>query len=85
MSELLDALDRAAQAGGARYQDYLAKIVELTRQAKAGPTAGGYPATLKTTAAKRALYDNLGRTRPWRSAWTRLCAPACRTTGAATP
>lgn len=60
MSELLDALIAQRKEGALAYQDYLAKVVELTRQAKAGPAAGGYPPTLKTTAV-RALYDNLGR------------------------
>jgi type I restriction enzyme, R subunit len=36
------------------------KIVELTRQAKNGPSADAYPKTLNTP-GKRALYDNLGK------------------------
>ena len=60
MSELLDALIAQRKEGAIAYKDYLAKVVELTRQAKAGPAAGGYPSTLKTT-TQRALYDNLGR------------------------
>ncbi len=60
MSELLDALieQRKQQAGA--YEKYLAEIVELARKVN-NPAAGAtYPATIDT-AAKRALYDNLGK------------------------
>jgi type I restriction enzyme R subunit len=42
-----------------KYEEYLAKLVELTRQV-ANPAGGGinYPRSLNT-AARRALYDNL--------------------------
>ncbi|MFO0576096.1 MAG: HsdR family type I site-specific deoxyribonuclease [Polyangia bacterium] len=60
MSELLDALIEQRKQSAIDYQKYLGKIVELTRQAKAGPSAGGYPKSLDTR-AKRALYDNLER------------------------
>jgi type I restriction enzyme, R subunit len=60
MSELLDAIIEQRKQSALSYQDYLAKVVELTRQAKAGPNAGAYPNTLDT-AARRALYDNLDR------------------------
>jgi len=60
MSELLDALIAQRKEGALAYKDYLAKVVELTRQAKAGPNAGGYPASLNTK-ARRALFDNLDR------------------------
>jgi type I restriction enzyme R subunit len=60
MSELLDALIAQRKEGALAYKDYLAKVVELTCQAKAGPNAGGYPATLDSK-ARRALFDNLGR------------------------
>jgi type I restriction enzyme R subunit len=60
MSELLDALIEQRKQAALSYQEYLAQIVELTKQAKAGPAAGAYPASLDT-AARRALYDNLGR------------------------
>jgi type I restriction enzyme, R subunit len=59
MSELLDALITQRRLDALDYQEYLRRIVELTRQAKRGPKAGDYPASLDT-AAKRALYDNLG-------------------------
>lgn len=60
MSEVLDALIEQRKQAALSYQEYLAKIVELTRQAKTGPKAGAYPASLDTPAL-RALYDNLGR------------------------
>lgn len=60
MSELLDALIEQRKEAALSYQEYLAKIVALTKQAKAGPNAGAYPDTL-STASKRALYDNLDR------------------------
>ncbi|MEZ4404431.1 MAG: type I restriction endonuclease subunit R [Kofleriaceae bacterium] len=60
MSALLDALIAQRREGALSYQEYLTKIVELTRQTQAGPSAGGYPASLDR-AARRALYDNLGR------------------------
>jgi len=59
MSELLDSLIEQRKENALSYQEYLEKIVELTRQAKNGPTVGGYPKSLDS-AAKRALYDNLG-------------------------
>ncbi|MBZ0234321.1 MAG: type I restriction endonuclease subunit R [Deltaproteobacteria bacterium] len=60
MSELLDALIEQRKEAALSYQDYLAKVVELTKQAKAGPNAGAYPKSL-ATASQRALYDNLDR------------------------
>ncbi|RUO93224.1 type I restriction endonuclease subunit R [Corallococcus sp. AB018] len=59
MSELLDALIAQRKKDALGYQDYLEKIVELTRQAKSGPKVGSYPKSLDS-AARRALYDNLG-------------------------
>jgi type I restriction enzyme R subunit len=60
MSELLDALIAQRKEGALEYKDYLAKVVELTKQAKAGPSAGAYPAGMSSPAL-RALFDNLGR------------------------
>jgi type I restriction enzyme R subunit len=59
MSELLDTLIHQRRDEALEYKQYLAKVVELTRQVQnpAGGTA--YPNTLDT-AARRALYDNLG-------------------------
>jgi type I restriction enzyme, R subunit len=60
MSQLLDALIAQRRQDAISYQEYLEKIVELTRQAKNGPNAGGYPKALDC-AAKRALFDNLDK------------------------
>ena len=58
MSELLDALIEQRKQAALDYAAYLAKIVELAKQAKNGPDATAYPESLDTL-AKRALYDNL--------------------------
>ncbi|RYZ67344.1 MAG: DUF3387 domain-containing protein, partial [Proteobacteria bacterium] len=60
MSELLDALIDRRKADAMKYEEYLQKIVDLTKQAKRGPNTATYPASLDRP-AKRALYDNLGR------------------------
>ncbi len=59
MSDLLDTLIQQRRDEALEYRQYLAKVVELTRQVQnpAGGTA--YPNALNTS-AKRALYDNLG-------------------------
>jgi type I restriction enzyme R subunit len=59
MSQLLDALIEQRKQEALDYQEYLRRIVELTRKAK-NPTADSYPKSLKTP-AKRAFYDNLGK------------------------
>ena len=59
MSELLDALIAQRKQAAIDYQEYLKKVVELTRKA-ANPVLGqAYPKAMNTP-AKRALYDNLG-------------------------
>src|ERR1035437_4855470 len=60
MSELLDALIALRKAAALDYAAYLAKIVELTKQAKNGPGGAAYPSSLNTP-AKKALHDNLGK------------------------
>ena len=58
MSELLDALIKQRHKKALAYQEYLQKIVELTRKAK-NPEAGStYPKTINTP-GRRALYDNV--------------------------
>jgi type I restriction enzyme R subunit len=59
MSELLDALIAQRKTEAIDYEAYLAKIVELTKQAKSPETTTSYPVAVNTP-AKRALYDNLG-------------------------
>ena len=63
MSQLLDALIAQRKADALDYAAYLAKIIELTKQAKAGPGGAEYPKALNTP-AKKALYDNLGKNEP---------------------
>ena len=58
MSELLDALIEQRRQEAIAYEEYLARIVALTKKAKDPGTGKDYPATL-TTAAQKALYDNL--------------------------
>jgi len=60
MSALLDALIAQRKQEALNYAAYLAKIVELTKQVKDGPGGTAYPKSLDT-AAKKALYDNLGK------------------------
>jgi type I restriction enzyme R subunit len=60
MSELLDALIAQRKQNAIAYQKYLAEITELARKIK-NPTQGSaYPSSMNT-AARRALYDNLGK------------------------
>ena len=61
MSKLLDALIAQRRKGALDYKQYLAEIVQLTRDAKSpGGVHGGYPASLRTP-GQRALYNNLGK------------------------
>jgi type I restriction enzyme, R subunit len=60
MAELLDALIEQRKQQALHYEKYLAEIVELTRKVNNPATGATYPATIDT-AAKRALYDNLGK------------------------
>lgn len=60
MSELLDTLIEQRRKAALDYQEYLRRIVELTKQI-ADPEAGGeYPKGINSP-GKRALYDNLGK------------------------
>jgi type I restriction enzyme R subunit len=60
MSELLDGLIQQRKAQALVYEQYLKKLVELTRQV-ANPGGGTtYPTALNTN-ARRALFDNLGQ------------------------
>ncbi len=59
MSDLLDALIEERRANALTYEDYLSRVADLAVQVQ-NPTAGAaYPRSLDS-AAKRALYDNLG-------------------------
>lgn len=60
MSELLDGLIQQRKAQALVYEQYLKRLVELTRQV-ANPGGGTtYPTALNTN-ARRALFDNLGQ------------------------
>jgi type I restriction enzyme R subunit len=59
MSQLLDALIEKRRQEALEYEQYLAELVVLTKQAKNPQTGSAYPISLDTS-AKRALYDNLG-------------------------
>jgi|GEM_PF-805031 len=59
MSELLKALIEQRRRDAITYQEYLSKIVALTKKVKI-PDWATYPASLNTR-AKQALYDNLDK------------------------
>ena len=59
MSELLDSLIEQRRKEALDYQEYLRRIVALTKRI-ANPEAGDYPASLNTP-GKRALFDNLNK------------------------
>jgi type I restriction enzyme R subunit len=58
MSALLDALIKQRRQEAIAYEEYLKKIVELTRMVK-DPAAGEYYPLNINSPGKRALYDNL--------------------------
>jgi type I restriction enzyme R subunit len=60
MSALLDALIEQRRKEALDYQEYLRRIVELTKQVTNPEASGAYPATMNTR-GRRALYDNLGK------------------------
>jgi type I restriction enzyme R subunit len=58
MSDLLDALIQTRKQEAADYKDYLARLVEFTRNVSQPDAQPAYPANI-TTPALQALYDNL--------------------------
>ncbi|MDR2832163.1 MAG: HsdR family type I site-specific deoxyribonuclease, partial [Streptococcaceae bacterium] len=60
MSTLLDELIKMRKEETNRYEEYLKKIVELTKQIKKPNQSQNYPTSIDTS-AKRALFDNLNR------------------------
>lgn len=60
MSELLDSLIRERRDQALSYEKYLQKVIELAKQVMNKGGEGAYPPALDT-AARRALYDNLGK------------------------
>jgi type I restriction enzyme R subunit len=63
MSELLDALIGQRRKEALDYQEYLRRIVELTKKVKSPEASGAYPATMNTP-GRRALFDNLDKHDP---------------------
>lgn len=59
MSALLTEIITMRKEATKEYEEYLQKIVELTKKVKKPGTTAEYPSSLNT-AAKRNLYDNLG-------------------------
>lgn len=60
MSEILDDLVQKRKQADLAYKDYLAQIIELTKQVRHPERSDRYPNSMNTQ-AKRALYDNLGQ------------------------
>jgi type I restriction enzyme R subunit len=60
MSELLDELVKERKKGVEEYQEYLRKIVELSKQVQRPESSNSYPAQINTK-GKRAIYDNVGK------------------------
>jgi len=60
MSTLLDELIKERKEEAKSYKEYLARIVELTKQVKNPAQSTTYPTSLNSN-AKRALYDNLSQ------------------------
>ena len=58
MSDLLDALILQRRQEALDYREYLAKIVELTKQIGTPETGASYPANINSP-ARRAIYDNI--------------------------
>ncbi|MYA22462.1 MAG: type I restriction endonuclease subunit R, partial [Gemmatimonadetes bacterium] len=58
MSELLEALIRQRKQEAIDYKEYLAQIVDLTRETSRPETQASYPASINSPAL-RALFDNL--------------------------
>lgn len=83
MSELLDALIAQRKAEAIDYQEYLRRIVELTKKAK-DPAAGAYPKEMNTGPSVRCTITS-AKTRHWFALWIRLFEKPARTTGAAIP
>ncbi len=58
MSTLLDELIKERKEEARSYEEYLSRIVELSKNVKNPASSATYPKTLNSS-AKRALYDNL--------------------------
>lgn len=59
MSALLDELIRQRRENALAYAEYLKQIVELTKRVNQPDASRQYPQVVKSSAAMRALYDNI--------------------------
>ncbi len=59
MSVLFEELIEKRRKGAIKYEEYLRKVVELTKKIQKPETSSKYPVTMNTP-AKRSLFDNLG-------------------------
>ena len=60
MSQLLEEIIDLRDSRAIEYEDYLARIAELTREMRGTSKKANYPTTMNSP-RKRALYDNLGQ------------------------
>src|SRR5690606_10252591 len=58
MSEILDDLVKRRKQADIEYQEYLQRIIELTKHVRHPEESSHYPSTMNNH-ARRALYDNL--------------------------
>src|SRR5690606_18056612 len=58
MSSLLDALIAKRKEDAISYQQYLAEVIELTKQAKNPASANSYPGSINSI-SRKSMYDNL--------------------------
>jgi type I restriction enzyme R subunit len=60
MSEILDQLIEERKNGLIEYKKLLERYVELAKKVNSSAASEDYPASVKDSAAKRAIYDNCG-------------------------
>lgn len=61
MSEILDQLIEERKNGLIEYKKLLERYIELAKKVNSSAVSEDYPASVKGSAAKRAIYDNCGR------------------------
>lgn len=61
MSEILDQLIEERKNGLIEYKKLLERYIELAKKVNSSAAGEDYPASVKGSAAKRAIYDNCGR------------------------
>jgi type I restriction enzyme R subunit len=60
MSEILDQLIEERKNGLIEYKKLLERYIELAKKVNSSAASEDYPASVKGSAAKRAIYDNCG-------------------------